>query len=70
MSSASDPSIRPSESEGLLRAGLGWKYLGDAGRGLFFGICLGLFITFVVGLLGAVMGHYCLVPVPPGWCPW
>lgn len=49
---------------------LRWKYLGDAGRGLLYGLCLGLVITLAVGSLGVVVGHYCLVPVPAGWCPW
>ena len=62
MSSASDPSIRPSESEGLLRAGLKWKYLCDAGRELLYGLSLGLAITAVVGLLGVVLVHFCVLP--------
>lgn len=38
-------------------------------QGLLTGIALGLLITFVVGAVGMVLMHYCIVPAPV-WCSW
>ena len=39
------------------------------GQAFLTGLCLGMVITFVVGAVGLVLMHYCIVPVPV-WCSW
>lgn len=45
------------------------RYFGEAGRGLFYGLCMGLVITFLVGATGLVLMHFCIVPWA-AWCCW
>jgi len=45
------------------------SHYGEAGRGLFYGLCIGLVITFLVGATGYVLMHFCIVPWG-AWCSW
>jgi hypothetical protein len=40
----------------------------EAVKGLITGICIGLTITFVAGLLGVLLASFCILPFAP-WCP-
>ena len=41
----------------------------EAVKGLVAGVMIGLGLTFVVGLVGVVLAHFCVWPVAP-WCGW
>jgi hypothetical protein len=51
------------------REGVAVWYGRQAAKGVFWGLFLGLSITFGIGLVGVVLAHLCVWPVAP-WCGW